>query len=82
MNCPSCNGANVQISFVEQGARTASHGTGLGGNMNNAARTMTALGTFGMSNLVWKKSKGTHKTKTKNVRTALCQDCGKDWKMK
>ncbi|GJN43616.1 hypothetical protein [Corynebacterium ammoniagenes] len=82
MNCPNCNGANVQISFVEQGTRTASHGTGLGGNMNNTARTMTALGTLGMSNLVWKKSRGTHKTKTKNVKTALCQDCGKDWKMK
>lgn len=82
MNCPSCNGANVQISFVEQGTRTASHGVGFGGNMNNKARKVAAITTVGMSNLVWKKSKGTHKTKTKNVKTALCQDCGKDWKMK
>ena len=82
MNCPKCSGDKVQISFVEVGARTASHGTGLGGNLNNTARAFTAITTVGMSNLVWKKSRGTHKSKTKNVKTALYQDCGKDWKIK
>lgn len=82
MICPSCNSEKVQINFVEQGSRTASHGTGFGGKFNNAARTMAAVSSVGMTNLVWKKSNGTHKSKTKNVKTALCQDCGKDWKIK
>lgn len=43
---------------------------------------MTAFSTLGMSNLVWKKSKGTHKTKTKNAKKALFQDCGNDWKIR
>lgn len=82
MKCPKCKGNNVAITFLESGGRTSSRGTGFGGNMNNAARAMTAVGTFGMSNLVWKKSKGTHKTKTKSVKTALCQECGNDWKVR
>lgn len=82
MKCPKCKGNNVAITFLESGGRTSSRGTGFGGNMNNAARAMTAVGTFGMSNLVWKKSKGTHKTKTKSVKTALCQECGHDWKVR
>lgn len=32
-----------------------------------------------MSNLVWKKSKGTEKTRFKNQKVALCQSCGHDW---
>lgn len=82
MICPSCNGQNVQIAFLEEGSRSAHHGTGLGGHTNNAARAFTAIGTLGMSNLVWKKSKGTHKTKNKVVKKAVCQNCGKDWKVK
>ncbi|MDK8676458.1 hypothetical protein [Corynebacterium tuberculostearicum] len=50
--------------------------------MNNTARAMTAVGTLGMSNLVWKKSNGTHKTKNKNTKKAICQSCGHDWKIR
>ena len=82
MICPSCSGENVSIELTQVGGRTAKHGTGLGGNMNNIARGSTAIMTLGMSNLVWKKSTGTEKMKFKNQKMALCQDCGKDWKIR
>lgn len=82
MMCPSCNSENVSVEFVQTGARTAKHGTGLGGNANNAMRTLTAISTVGMSNLVWKKSKGTAKSKFKNEKMALCQTCGNSWGLK
>lgn len=82
MICPKCKGENVNIAFVAEGSRTSSRGTGFGGNMSNTARAVTAMSTLGMSNLVWKKSKGTHKTKNKNTKKAICQDCGNDWKIR
>ena len=78
MVCVNCGGENVTIEMVQSGGRTRKHGTGLGGNANNAARGLTALSTFGMSNLVWKKSKGTEKMKFTSQKVALCQNCGHD----
>lgn len=82
MKCVQCGSENVTIEMVQGGGRTRKHGTGFGGNMNNAGRGLTAIGTLGMSNLVWKKSKGTEKMKYKNEKYALCQGCGYDWKIK
>lgn len=82
MICPKCKGDNVTIAYVGEGSRTKSNSVGFGGHMNNTARAMTAVGTLGMSNLVWKKSKGTHKTKSKNTKKAICQSCGNDWKIR
>ena len=50
--------------------------------MNNMARSVTAIGTMGMSNLVWKKSTGGSKQKFKHSKMAVCQACGHDWKLK
>ena len=47
--------------------------------MNNMARGFTAISTLGVSNLVWKKSKGTEKMKYKNEKRAICHSCGHDW---
>lgn len=82
MQCPQCASENIRIDFVQTAGKTARHGTGLGGNMNNMARATTALFTLGMSNLVWKKSKGTSKMKFTNERMALCQVCGTSWRVK
>lgn len=79
MKCVKCGGDNVTIEMVQVGGGTRKSGTGLGGNINNAARGFTAISTLGMSNLVWKKSKGTSKIKLKTQKTALCQSCGHDW---
>lgn len=47
--------------------------------MNNMARATAAVCTLGVSNLVWKKSKGTNKTKTVNEKVGVCQNCGNSW---
>lgn len=82
MICPKCRSENVTIEMMQTKGKTAKHGTGLLGNINNAARATTAICTLGMSNLVWKKSKGTEKTKFKNEKVCLFQNCGHSWNIK
>ena len=82
MNCPKCKSENVSIQFMETGAKTKKSSVGLGGHTYNAARGIAALTTFGMSNLVLPKAKGQSKTKIKNQKVALCQDCGNSWNVK
>lgn len=82
MVCRRCRSSNVTIQMEQVGSRTAKHGTGLGGNINNTARALIAISTLGMSNLFWKKSKGTEKTKVKNKKICICQDCGYSWSIK
>lgn len=43
---------------------------------------LTAIGTVGMSNRVWKKSEGTMRTKTKAGELARCHNSGKSRKEK
>ena len=82
MVCRKCKSNNVTIQMEQVGGKTAKHGPGLGGNINNSARALTAISTLGMSNLFWKKSKGTEKTKMKNEKVCICQDCGYSWTIK
>ena len=82
MQCPKCGNENINIEMVQTGGKTAKHGVGLGGHINNAARATTALFTLGVSNLVWKKSVGTEKEKFKHEKMCLCQNCGNSWKIK
>ncbi len=79
MTCPKCRSTNVTISMEEVGSKTKKTGIGLGGHINNSMRTTTAMMTFGMSNLVWKKAKGEEKTKTIMKKMCLCQSCGHNW---
>lgn len=79
MTCPQCGNNNVTISIEEVGSKTKKSGPGLGGHVNNAARAYTAVFTLGLSNLVWKKSKGGEKTKTIRAKVCLCQNCGHSW---
>ena len=74
--CPNCHGTNVSVQLVEVGQQTTKKGVGFGGHVNNAARMTTAVMTLGVSNLVWKKSRGTNKTKTINATMGVCQTCG------
>lgn len=75
-----CHYLNAAGGRENQKARCwIKHGVGFGGHMNNAARGLTAVCTLGMSNLVWKKSKGTEKTKFENQKVCLCQNCGSSW---
>jgi GTP cyclohydrolase III len=82
MQCPECGSENCTVSLVQSGEVTKKSGVGIGGHANNAARAATAVMTLGLSNLAWKKSKGVNKTKAKNVKIAVCQDCGNSWEIK
>jgi len=79
MQCPKCGSEDVSVSMQQVAGKTRKHGTGLGGKTNNAARASTAIMTLGMSNLVWKKSRGTEKVKYTHEKVGLCQACGADW---
>lgn len=82
MKCPKCKGENVTISLEQVGSKTKKTSVGLGGHVNNTARAIAAISTLGMSNLVWKKATGEEKSKTKNAKVCLCQDCGYSWEIK
>lgn len=81
MQCPKCGSENVKIQLIEAGQQTSKKGVGFGGIMNNTARGVTAICTLGISNLFWKKSKGTNKTKTINSTVGVCQNCGNTWEI-
>lgn len=58
MNCIKSGSNNVTIGFIELGSKTNKRGNGLAGHLNNTARAMTGIATLGLSNILWKKSKG------------------------
>ena len=82
MNCLKCDSNNVTIDFIEVGSKTSKHENGLVGHLNNTARAMTGIATLGLSNLVWKKSKGGESTKSLTEKVCLCQNCGHSWSIK
>lgn len=71
MFCPKCGSDNVTVSIQQASTKTKKHGNGFGGHMNNMARGLTAACTLGISNLVWKKSKGGEKTVITNEKSLL-----------
>lgn len=79
MQCPQCGSQNISVTMIQTNGKSKHKGNGLGGHLNNAARGVTAAFTFGVSNLVWEKSKGTEKMQFKNQKVAVCQDCGNSW---
>ena len=82
MKCPDCGSNDVSIEMVKTGEKTTKKGVGLGGHVNNTARGLTAIATLGMSNLVWKKSKGTEKSVSTMEKVCICQNCGNSWYIK
>ena len=79
MVCPKCNSENVNVQIEQVSSKTKKHGNCFGGIVNNTARAATAVCTLGMSNLVWKKSKGGEKTTVENKKVCVCQNCGHSW---
>ena len=82
MQCTQCHSDNVQISMIQEAGRVRHTGVGIAGHTNNAARGLMAVSTLGMSNLVWKKSKGGSSQKFKNRKMCVCQDFGHSWRIK
>ena len=81
MKCPKCGSENINIQIQQISAKSKKSGVGAAGHLNNVARGMVAVSTLGLSNFVWKKSKGTEKTKFENVKICLCQNCGNSWEI-
>lgn len=79
MRCPNCGSQRISVNYVQVKGKSKHKGNGLGGHLNNAARGLTAMCTLGMSNLVWKKSKGTDNMQFQNLKVAVCQECGNSW---
>lgn len=71
---------NVSVGMAQTGGKTKKKGNGFVGKVNNAARAMTAVCTMGVSNLFWKKSKGSEREKFKNEAFCVCQNCGNSWR--
>ena len=82
MTCPNCGSENVSIQMEAVSSKTKKSGVGFGGHMNNLASGMTAVCTLGLSNLVWKKSTGSEKSKMQSRKVCLCQNCGNSWEIK
>ena len=79
LKCPKCRGHNISVQMVDIGSKTSKTTLGVGGKAHNAARTVAAISTMGLSNLVITKAHGREVTKNKMKKIAICQDCGKSW---
>lgn len=82
MICPKCRSHNTTVEMVQSSGKTKKYGIGLEGHLNNAARGIVGISTLGVSNLFWKKSKGSEKTSFKNQKVCICQNCGYNWNIK
>ena len=79
MICPICGSSHASVQFVPIKTKTTKKGVGPIGHMNNIARGLTAVSTLGMSNLLWKKSKGTERATVTSEKVGVCQNCGNSW---
>lgn len=61
-------------------------GSGPIGNSNNMLRWIVILFSFGLAWFFWPASKGTSEgtseAKHRNQRHAVCQNCGKGWRIR
>ena len=81
MKCPKCKGTNVSVQIVTVGSSTKKSGNGLVGNTYNAARGIANIATLGIDGKIMPKAQGKEKSKIKNEKMAICQDCGNSWKV-
>ena len=77
MKCVKCGSENVTINMVQKSAKTRTRGTGC---LWSLGRLMLICFTCGLWLLVGKR-KGTSGTKYRNVKHAVCQNCGHSWKI-
>lgn len=75
MKCKHCGSENVTISIQQVGAKTRTRRTGC---LWSIGRCFLIFMTGGLWLLIGKR-KGTSNTKFKNVKVAICQDCGHSW---
>ena len=81
MKCPKCGSTNVSVQMVETGSRTKKSGVGLIGNSYNTFRTIMNICTLGILGKILPKATGKEKTKTRLAKMAVCQSCGRSWRV-
>lgn len=78
ITCPSCGSDNISIQFEEIGSKTTKKKNSI---VRSAARGGAIMATGGLWALT-PKHDGKEKTKNKLKKFAICQNCGKSWKVK
>ena len=81
MKCPKCGSTNVSVQMVETGSRTKKSGVGLIGNSYNTFRTIMNICTLGILGKILPKATGKEKTKNRLAKMAVCQSCGRSWRV-
>ena len=77
MKCPRCGSLNILVTSEQLSAKTRERGPGC---LWRIGRTLLIICTLGLWLLVGRR-RGTAKTKFKNQTVAICQNCGKRWKV-
>lgn len=77
MICPKCQSANVTIQMIQTGSKS-NHKSG--GCLWGIGRMFLIIFTCGLW-LIIGKHKGGSKTKIKNKKIAICQNCAYEWKI-
>ena len=77
MKCVKCGNENVTINMVQESSKARTRSTGC---LWSLGRLMLICFTCGLWLLVGKR-KLTSKIKHKNVKYAVCQNCGHSWKI-
>ena len=75
MMCPKCGSDNVNVVLEQVSAKTKRRGPGL---LWGVGRLFLIVCTCGLWLLVGRR-KGTERTKYKNKKAAICQNCGHMW---
>ena len=75
MKCPKCGSEHVNVQLEQVIAKTKNRGKGI---LWVLGRLMLIILTCGLWLLIGAR-KGTSKTKFKNRKVAICQECGHSW---
>lgn len=78
IRCPKCGGININFQIQEVSSKTKKKKTSL---LHKAARATMVLSTAGLWALT-PGPDGKERAKVKSGTFAVCQSCGKSWKVK
>ena len=77
MTCPKCGSENINITLEQTKSKTRTKRTGC---LWELGRLFLIICTCGLWLIIGKR-KETSKTKFKNKKIAICQNCGHKWKV-
>lgn len=75
MKCKKCSSENIKIDYVEVSSLTKTNHTSL---VRKLARLTFIIATCGLWLLISKRKENS-RTKVKNQKKCMCQNCGYSW---